>query len=97
MEGIRHIIVLMLEPLPNGISCCLGQVSPPHPDVALWRTGEIFTPDLIEFLRKVRIYAIRIERLHVLPDDNRGCRVDVLTRLFADRQPFLNVRIPMAG
>src|SRR5262249_51995332 len=71
----------------QGVSGRLGQIVKADPHVASRRTGKIFPPDLVTFLRQVGVDAVWIERLSVFPNDLGGFWINLKTSFLADRAP----------
>src|SRR3984893_3849460 len=62
--------------------------SKPNPNVAAARPGEVFAPDLLEFLREVGIDAVGIECKRIRPLDLSGFRIDEEPSFLADGEPL---------
>jgi hypothetical protein len=53
------------EHVPQHLSSLIGQIVERNPYVASRRASEVLPSDLLQFLRKIRVDAIRIQRLLV--------------------------------
>src|SRR5262249_11298948 len=79
--------------LPQGVSRRLRQIVKIDPHVASRRTGKIFPPDLLVFLRQLGPDTVWIERQRICPLDLCSFWIDLKTSFLADREPSLPLLI----
>jgi hypothetical protein len=73
--------------LPQGVSRRLGQIAKIDPLVATWRTGKIFPPDLLAFLRQLGVDAVWVECVRIYPLDLGSFWIDLKTGFLTSREP----------
>src|SRR5262249_10545576 len=76
-----------------GVSRRLRQIVKIDPHVASRRTGKIFPPDLLVFLRQLGPDTVWIERQRICPLDLCSFWIDLKTSFLADREPSLPLLI----